>query len=284
MELLEISPLFDENNLMFFREEKDGYYSMVSKSPTSTEMVKIINGTTKLIMELCDGNNSLKDIIGQLIKKFPNVSQELISKDIVNIITNLHQNGFLTFKQDNNLVQLSKPQQKHSVSSNTFVYKANVTDSVKISKLILDKAESQNDAYLLNLYNRKFTYGKNLLSTRISEESEEVFVLEQNNEIIGVMSINNTCSKFTKSEISMFVIKNDNDLVLNFNRLITFISNDVNSFANKLKVNIISSNEGSNPFEKEILNLGFENEGVFKSEAGDNMAVAVYAKFNQLLN
>lgn len=55
-------PIFKRENLLYFREEKDGYFTIISKKHPETREL-IINSTAFKILELADGNRTINEII-----------------------------------------------------------------------------------------------------------------------------------------------------------------------------------------------------------------------------
>ncbi len=56
------TPIFKKENLMYEREEKDGYYTIISKlHPEIREL--IINHTARKILELCNGEKTIQEIL-----------------------------------------------------------------------------------------------------------------------------------------------------------------------------------------------------------------------------
>lgn len=56
------APVLKKENLLYIREEKGGYYTVISKlHPEQRELV--VNPTAWEILKLCDGENSYSEII-----------------------------------------------------------------------------------------------------------------------------------------------------------------------------------------------------------------------------
>lgn len=75
-------PIFKRENLLYFREEKDGYFTIISKKHPETREL-IINSTAFKILELADGNRTINEIINEFRRKFSDVSEDIIKKDIL---------------------------------------------------------------------------------------------------------------------------------------------------------------------------------------------------------
>jgi len=59
--------------------------------------VQVVNKTALFILELCDKNNSVKEIIEKLSAMFPHISESKLEKDVVTFITDLIERGVVTF-------------------------------------------------------------------------------------------------------------------------------------------------------------------------------------------
>lgn len=54
-------PKFIEENLDYFREEREGCFTFLSKQHPETQQL-VLNPTGVEVKKLCDGSNTLKDI------------------------------------------------------------------------------------------------------------------------------------------------------------------------------------------------------------------------------
>lgn len=81
-------PVFRPENLMYSREEKEGYITIrPARHPETNEIV--LNITAKQIMKLCDGHRNVGEIIRQIQQSFPGVVPERITRDVYTMLSNM---------------------------------------------------------------------------------------------------------------------------------------------------------------------------------------------------
>jgi len=74
-------PVFKEDYLDIIREEKNGYWLVISKDhPEAREL--LLNKTSKEIIDYCDGTKTINEIISLMKSKYPLVPHEKLEKDI----------------------------------------------------------------------------------------------------------------------------------------------------------------------------------------------------------
>lgn len=70
-----------------FKYRKDGRYCLVLESGSG--VITSLNNTASMILERCDGRNTIKDIVDSIASKYPSVKKEQIKKDVVECIRHL---------------------------------------------------------------------------------------------------------------------------------------------------------------------------------------------------
>lgn len=89
-------PFFDENNI-YHREEKNGYSSVVLPKVRYPQYI-LLNITTKYILSLMNGENTVYDIYKILISKYGKKYESQIKIDLSNILEELWTNGIISWK------------------------------------------------------------------------------------------------------------------------------------------------------------------------------------------
>lgn len=80
----EAKPVFKKENILYEREEKEGYWTITSKVHPETREL-IINPTARNILELADGSRTMNEIEFDFINKYPEVPKEKIKTDILGL-------------------------------------------------------------------------------------------------------------------------------------------------------------------------------------------------------
>jgi len=67
MQTIITKPLFNKKKINFIRDEREGFLTIMHY--TKMQNINILNNSAKEIAELCNGNNTLEDIIYLMKKK-----------------------------------------------------------------------------------------------------------------------------------------------------------------------------------------------------------------------
>lgn len=84
-------PIFSKRRQICYREEKNGYASIVPQGQTIFNPL-ILNPTTVLMLSLMNGKNTIKDIYGTLINKYGDKNKEAIKTDLTKMLYDLSRN------------------------------------------------------------------------------------------------------------------------------------------------------------------------------------------------
>lgn len=100
MKQLSPRPVFDENNLEFIREEKNGYYLLMSKyHPEIREL--IVNSSAFEMLKFCDGLSTVEDIVRKMKEKYPGAAEELIKRDVDRVFSSMSRLIILEWNGEN---------------------------------------------------------------------------------------------------------------------------------------------------------------------------------------
>jgi hypothetical protein len=183
--MTEAKPIFNMDNLLFYREEKEGYWTITSKHhPEIRELV--INKTTKNILDYCDGQRTINDITNILKKEFPTVSIKVFEKDVSNTLANFSrlmliewdgENPFLfkreEYFEDNYFFRVGQEEDIHGI-----------LNFIEANKEIGAKKIVYKNKFL-----REEDYVEIVLRHRIFNYAEEFFFLEKDDKIYGLISV-----------------------------------------------------------------------------------------------
>ena len=178
----------------YLREENEGYWSMLTNNGDSN--YTMCNKTSMAILDMCDGNNTVGQILTALFDKYPDANRATIERDLIQTLGSLTRLDAIEWKEDNKM------------SNNPFVLTAVgcINESV-----ILTLAE-EDDIRDLNLFFRQFIehlpinnttdrytyfwgndYREYVSPTMIRQclysYYKDFFVLKEHGEIIGVIAV-----------------------------------------------------------------------------------------------
>lgn len=80
-------PVFSKSNLEYYRDEKEGYATIIPKKhPEARETV--INPTARFILELCNGNMNVNGIRNYMAQLYGNIPENTLMLDLINTLFN----------------------------------------------------------------------------------------------------------------------------------------------------------------------------------------------------
>jgi len=265
-------PIFYNEKLLFYREEKNGYMLISLKEfPELREMV--INRTMWEFFLLCDGNNTLSDIIGIIVSRYNDVNYETVKKDAALVLSKFARLGIIKWENDDD---------PYIVSNETLCksgYKIRLIRE-KDFKLLLDYLESidKNSFYTFAQY-LDTDYTDINLRAKIFYRLEDFYMLINANDsiecVVGISS--NQSAVFKVANLTF--ISNTKDIE-KCSFLLSFLCNMYNDDALKtvLKLRaIIDSNNDNRHIESMLTQIGFVKETTLMNELGKNHSVDYFS-------
>ena len=89
------------NNHLSIRAEKDGYYSLLTDNGDLN--YTMLNITSKYILDLCDGNKNVEEILNILAEQYKNVERKRLATDLENVLFNLTRIRLIKWKGEENM-------------------------------------------------------------------------------------------------------------------------------------------------------------------------------------
>lgn len=274
-------PMFDDKNV-FHREEKEGFHTFIKYG--IQENVKIINNTAHKIIELCNGNNSVKDIYSELTKLYPDVPEKLIEKDINETLIIFNNNDFISWKDGENPFQKAEPEFQHKTGE--YVVKKYVTEEFKkiheiIKALFVpDKSEHKLTSSMISpLVRNGALYNEVILRNRIFNRGENFYYLEKDNKLMGVLAIIDEYPVANRGIISFTALMSETNPKDFLEKIFEGINQDLGPKITKLKVSLVSTDSNFEEWSTALTACGFVNEGELKHEYGPEENELIFAKY-----
>lgn len=188
-DILNMKPTLIKEKNIYSREENGGYFSYRFNTPALENEI-IINSVCNIIINMCNGINSVDDIVNFIANKY-NVDKEKIFNDVLRTL-----NQFTTFQLINWDSNPFKKQIKQELSDNYFI---NLIDFTRINKCIdFFKHNTTKFDYINPYLDDRFIYDSNLLHTGELTKSQYIYTLEENNNLKGVL----ICAINSKSAVN----------------------------------------------------------------------------------
>ena len=179
-------PTIDRDSIAFFREEKDGVYSILSNCGYTSEM--ILNKTGKEIMDLCCDNRSIAEIISAVSKVYTNVKEDIIKNDTLNLLYNFNRIQIIQWKDGESPFMFNN---SYDIPDGT-VSMATEKDIRTISAFMRKGTRHQKPFYTLINYTRsEESYCDEVfIRYTLFDCVEDYFIVKDNQkEVVGVISV-----------------------------------------------------------------------------------------------
>jgi hypothetical protein len=279
----EAKPVFKKENLLYEREEKEGYWTITSKiHPEVREL--IINPTARKILELADGSRTMDEIELDFVNKYPEVPKEKIKTDIFRTLGSFTRLGIVEWEGDNPFL---------------YKYEESLTDGYSLSvaqedslreiesfiKSTEDFIKSMKDHFTIqeemvfykNPLIMQGEYSELVLRQKLFAFSEEFFLLRKDSEIKGLMSISLPAHPKEFGAVIKLVIcpeKFLNELFKYSRDYLPYLAVRDISKIEFYETNTASVNDS---FKKFLLEEGFIKEAELQDELGFGKNLEIYS-------
>ncbi len=274
-------PIFKNENLLYEREEKEGFWTITPKFyPEVKELV--INRTAHMILELCDGKTSIEEIIDKMKEAFPLVESRQIQKDVYStlekfsrllVVEWIGENPFL-FKNESILANdeiLMTAQEDDIIRIEKFINDSNIfIEDKKQTELFLHR-----DPLICSLEE----YSVVSLRAKLFHFIEEFFLLEKDREIRGLISISLPIQQYiTAANIKLVITPKDRfiDLLRYAQDILPNISI---KRITKIRISDTNLKRIDPELENILLNEGYKEEAILQHELGFNNHLRNFVKF-----
>jgi len=267
-------PIYSPENVIHFREEREGYVSLVSRAhPEAREI--ILNRTTNQIMKLCDGTLTLEEVLTRMEQFYPNVPRERIRKDVAGTLGSLTHLGVVTWEFANPF----ENRWQADLGDGFWGHVAQESDFRVIMDLLGRWSDQSNDSVLFHQSAQMVDqdYAEVIVRSKLFNYSEEFFLLTSGPDLdraVGLATVSvPMLGNSTAAQLSRLMSPRDQ-----VGRFLGYVVERLPIVGarrmTKLKC-LISDKPSDLDMEKSILAIGFEQEGVLKSEVGRGVDLRV---------
>lgn len=268
-------PFYCEDYVDFYREEKNNCISIKPNKIVTGELV--LNHTCKIILEFCNGKNTIMDIYSKLLSYY-NVEnnseiKNRIYNDLIEIIYKYTRLGIVEFKGEEYLFM---NQYEKQIKDG---YKIQVADERNIEE-ILDFINHylKNKNYYDNPLKKVSEYTDVDIRNSLYGYSEEFILVKKEGKIEGIVTV--LYSKYENNNIAYIgLIMIDLDLLED---VIEYIKTDLQKLmvnrVSKVKYITTEQNKFNISLSKLIEKMDFKYEGSLEKEI-DGMDEHIYSLF-----
>ncbi|MEO0129294.1 MAG: PqqD family protein [candidate division WOR-3 bacterium] len=273
-------PIFRRENLSYWREEREGYVTLISKVHPETREL-IINLTAKEILDLCNGIRAIEEIEDEIQNKYPLVKKEQIKIDVAKTLSSFSRLGIIEWINGDNPFLYRR---KEPLSDNFWMGIGQEEEIHKIGQLIksIPKLESyqNNGRYFIykSPYFHYSEYEELPLRQKLFAYLEDFSLLYHKEEIVGMISIEIPLLRNTTAGIIKLIIV-PRDL---FEELIKYAQDNFPRLAVKDITKIKILELSTEPLDIKILEIlhkiGYKEEGVLQDEFGFGRTVKILSR------
>jgi hypothetical protein len=276
-------PVYQKDKICFAREEKKGHQTLaLEHNPTN---IHLLNATGRLILNLCDGKNSLENIHNALKKHFPDTSSDNLQHYLNKFLTNMSIQGLVNWADDYNPLWPRDSNSQIEISENICVKRA----TEKEFRDIVVFVQSVIGCGQKNVGHEDFVviaspivysgmYCDLMIRARMFNYSERFFFLECDGEKIGLLCIMDDYPNSTRGIVSLLVLKSKTNACENIQYLFKGAIANFNNTCHKFKCNLTTDHDALNELDTCLHKIGFVREGVYKDEYGNGVDEWVYGK------
>jgi hypothetical protein len=269
--ITEAFPIENKDIVAFSRREKDGFVTKIlSDLPGGT---KLLNSTAEEILKLCDGRNTIEIIKNTLCERYPNIKKKEISKDLTQTLLILNRNNLIKwkdnqdpFKVESNIFEIRHDDHIRTFRADESFYHDIHAFLKKCGIIGKNMGKEKNYIGICSSLLRSNIYEELTLRMRIFNYTEIFYFLEQDDELIGMLSVLDDYPISKRGIISLLTLK-DNEKK---NDQITFLfdilkKDSINKF-DKIKFSIASTLNNIDYYLDCLKNIGFTIEGKLVDE------------------
>lgn len=274
-------PVYQKDKICFSREEKRGHQSLVlEQDPTN---VQLLNATARLMLNLCNGENSIAKILEALENHFPDASSEILQRDLKQFLTKMSIQGFVKWVDDFNPLWPQESNVEMKIGENTCVKRATekeFSDIIAFVQRVVSDDQDDESPEDWVVIDRPIVYSgiycDLMIRARMINYSERFYFLECEGEKIGMLCIIDDYPSSSRGIVSLLVLKSKSNACDNIKHLFRGAIADFNNTCHKFKCSLITDQVALNTIDTCLQEIGFIREGVCKDEYGNGIDEWMY--------
>lgn len=272
-------PIFSKSNLEYYRDEKEGYATIIPKKHPETRET-IINPTARFILELCNGNMNVNGIRNYMAQLYGNIPENTLMLDLINTLFNFSRLGVIEWKEGGNPLVFRFEKE---IENGFRIVVAQEDDIMEILDFLnksftKDTVEEEGFICYINPFKSITDYNEIALRQQLFAFEEEYFLLKNGGVIEGLMSVVLPAgSKSSSASIGLMFLP-----VFALPGLLSFCAEILPSISVKNLTKIRFSARLGNSMDEGICthltSYGFNDEGISRKEIGtmDIINLALY--------
>lgn len=265
-EMLDYKPYLPKDSIIYLRKEKNSTYTIRF---ISSKLEQNVNEAFISLINLFDGNNSVKSIIEKLRKKYSNISIDVFKSDIINVIIFLSELQLLIENGENPFLSRFKIQ----ITDIQKLYLANYTDFFKIKEFFESTPNKSNYIEYYNPLKIGKNYSEIVLINNAIKNKEYLFILEENEDIKLIINL----KRERESLVSLEYMKIEKNLK-NVDKIINYVLISILKI-DKYNLRVFRANffkDDNKNLVAILKDVGFGKAFLLKDELGNSIDIEEY--------
>ena len=282
-------PKVKEGN--FYRDESNDKLLIIPEKLDQNYSI-IVNNTGKEILNLCNGKNTIANIIEILKIKFDETNSEKITNDVISFLYNmLNQQVIHEFKEEPMYtgidINLNDNYKIHRCGEGDIDNIISTINSIRQEKYESDSSEKLEEVILTNARNKKLAIHKIQrlkLRNNLFKFAEEFYILidKKNSKNVSLLAYSDISNKNIQMyEVSIFEYLDEipSDIIT------MFISKSIDNLKNEIctecsKIKFYSNSNIKNDFMMNLFKKNnFTKVGYLKNEYGKGIDKLIFEKY-----
>jgi len=236
----------------------------------------ILNNTAKEITELCDGNNTLEDVINLMKIKYKDINAETIKNDVEQMLLLLDRNELIEWEKNINPFAINEKLYEKEIKDNLKLYKTSPYHFKEIYTLL--NTQNYNFKIINPVFLKGIFYNEVSLRHRLFNYSEFFYILKNNIETIAIIGLLDEYPISNKVTLTSCIILNS-DISSIFKLLISNLFDDLKDRYSKLKINFFTNHPQKDFITQNLEEMNFIKEAELLHEYNDDENEIIYSKY-----
>ncbi len=274
-ELNDCIPIPLTQNITYIRQEKNDFYTFYSACEYTKELVT--NKTALQILKLCNSSNRVKDILKEMKKKYVEVADDILYKDICNTLLQFERIQLIKWKGGNPIMSI----EPIKINKNYELTLASECDIRNITYFLNNFAPSDDYIFIKTdeLVNENFQKEISIRYRLFSHSGEYFIIKDKCGNVVGMISFSLSGKARSPivyleyicvpAEIFEECLKHSKDI------LKKYCVKDIT----KIEVVCLSNDPSKMLIDASLIPAGFEIEAQLKDEFEKGVDLIIYSSF-----
>lgn len=268
-------PKIVEDNLYYFRREKENYVSFAAKNGKTQEM--LMNGTAWEILQMCNGERTISELIGMFTERYSYLKQNgNFVRDVVTTLSIFDRLWLLSWGKEGSPFMINRQIILSEDYTLTWANESQIRELTEAYVKFAGDTGYANHNCPVNKFKGLSDYQKETtLRSKLFYYKEDFFVLKnKDGQIKGIASVSNNYPDSSNLEVTTMIVPETflKEVITGVQKLL--VENYIFDL-NKLRIKSISD-ELDESRKQVYLDCGFAQTAVLKDEYGKGVDLEIF--------